>query len=251
MTSEEILFSLYRKRVELEGEAVRKYQMGMGFPYTPELKEIDEQIKEISKRVPQSVFAATPEGTLATNPITNVEDLKGAVRVEQLKEKIAEDLTKAEKKKLCVLERLKDEYDLTPKTPVRTHMYLGYSHIRPADEAWLYGQKISAWIQECALSDRLELENILAIFQEKKIISKFLYSEQEGNLKIQFPDNFEERYKKYKTELLGAQKTKITAPNLSDNFTNERNIQVRAMEQMIGKERQKKLDEKLEELLKD
>ncbi len=115
-------------------------------------------------------------------------------------------INKAEKKKLCVLEKLKEEYDLTPKTPVRTHIYFGYSYVRPAGEATLYGEKLSAWLQECNLNDRLELENILAIFQQENLISKFIYSEQDGNLKIQFPEDFDGRYNKYKNKLLGSPK---------------------------------------------
>ena len=115
-------------------------------------------------------------------------------------------LTTANRKKLCVLEKLKEEWDLTPETPVRTHVYFGYSHIRPAGEARLYGQKLSTWIQECSLNDRLELENVLAIFQQEGLISKFIFSEQEGDLKIQFSQDFERRYNEYKTGILSIRK---------------------------------------------
>lgn len=137
---------------------------------------------------------------------------------------------RAEKKKLCVLEKLKEEHDLTPKTAVRTHVYFGYSHVRPAGEAWLYEQKLLTWIQECNLSDRLELENILAIFQQEGLVSKFIYSEQEGNLKIQFPEEFEGWYDKYK------KKNVILPPPLSDNFDTTRRAHTVAIKKELEKE---------------
>ncbi|OGZ30762.1 MAG: hypothetical protein A2931_02220 [Candidatus Niyogibacteria bacterium RIFCSPLOWO2_01_FULL_45_48] len=65
MTPEELLFSLYSRRAEIEAEAIKRYQMGIGLPYTDELREIDEQIKEISKRIPQPPFITESDLTTA------------------------------------------------------------------------------------------------------------------------------------------------------------------------------------------
>jgi hypothetical protein len=49
MTPEEVLFSLYNRRKELEAEAIRNYQLGVGPAYTTDMENIDDQINKIIK----------------------------------------------------------------------------------------------------------------------------------------------------------------------------------------------------------
>lgn len=60
MNNEETLVELYRIRIEIESRARRRFAMGIGDAYTDDLRKIDEQIKEIEKKIgPQSGFQHT------------------------------------------------------------------------------------------------------------------------------------------------------------------------------------------------
>jgi hypothetical protein len=90
------------------------------------------------------------------------------------------ELSAASKKKLFILEKLKEEWDLTSKRPVTTHANFGYSYTRPAGEAKISQQKFSRWMGEDGVSDWYEIESILGGFQEEGLISEFrLQSEYE------------------------------------------------------------------------
>lgn len=141
-------------------------------------------------------------------------------------------MTKADEKKLKLLEKLKEEGDLTPQVPVRRHMYLGYSYVRPAGEAQISLEKTRKWIQDCGLSDLNELENVLTLFQQNHLIPSFNFSEQDRVLKIQFPKDFEERYNKYKEKLYNDQQP--TQPASSTDFNSTRVAQTKALERSLA-----------------
>ena len=84
-------------------------------------------------------------------------------------------LSVAEKKKLYILEKLKEEWDLTPqKNENPTMIQAGlYFYERSAGETRVSQQKFSAWERECGISDWYELENILTIFKQEGLIINF------------------------------------------------------------------------------
>jgi len=152
MTPEEILLSLYNLRVELERDAIQKYQRGIGLPYTVELREIDKQIAEISKRVAPSFIttsAITPEvktDNKETQPQPN-----------------SQILTAADKKKLCVLEKLKEQWDLAPADYEK-------NGVRIVLVTSIPDERYDKWIRECELDDEQRLTDILTTFQREGII---------------------------------------------------------------------------------
>jgi len=83
------------------------------------------------------------------------------------------DLTPANKKKLCILEKLKEEWDLTPKGPVSERAGLASYRVRPGGETQISQPKFYSWMRECDVGDLYEFKNILAGFQEAGLISKF------------------------------------------------------------------------------
>ena len=91
----------------------------------------------------------------------------------QRQSKPAKELSMANKKKLFILEKLKEEWDLTSNKPVSTRANFGYSYTRPAGEARISQQKFSRWMGEGGVSDWYEIESILGGFQGEGLISGF------------------------------------------------------------------------------
>ncbi len=85
------------------------------------------------------------------------------------------ELSVADKKKLFILERLKEEWDLTPKTDDEPVMFQTgmKAHLRLAGETTISHQKFSSWMRECGISDWYELKNIFEILKQEGLISKF------------------------------------------------------------------------------
>lgn len=119
----------------------------------------------------------------------------------------AERQTPSSLKKSSVLGKLEEENDLTPSVPVRRHMHFGYSYVRPAGEANVPAQKLAQWIADCGVSNLIEFENILAIFQQDGLISKFVFSQQDQMLKLEFPDNFAKLASAYRKKMFGDSKS--------------------------------------------
>lgn len=67
------------------------------------------------------------------------------------------NLSAAEQKKLFILEKLKEEWALTPST----------------GETKISTQKYHSWMRECGITDWYELENILKLLEQAGLISKF------------------------------------------------------------------------------
>ncbi len=67
------------------------------------------------------------------------------------------NLSAADQKKLFILEKLKEEWALTPST----------------GETKISTQKYHSWMRECGITDWYELENILNLLQQAGLISKF------------------------------------------------------------------------------
>lgn len=85
------------------------------------------------------------------------------------------ELSIADKKKLFILEKLKEEWDLTPKTDDEPVMFQTgmKAHLRLAGETTISHQKFSSWMRECGISDWYELKNIFEILKQEGLISKF------------------------------------------------------------------------------
>lgn len=69
----------------------------------------------------------------------------------------ATSLSTADQKKLLILERLKEEWDLTPN----------------AGETKVSYQKFHTWMKECGITDWYELENVLKLLKQEGLITKF------------------------------------------------------------------------------
>ena len=85
------------------------------------------------------------------------------------------NLSTADHKKLFILEKLKEEWDLTPKTdsePVTFQAGMK-ARLRLAGETKVSSQKFNSWMRESGITDWYELENILNILQQEGLISKF------------------------------------------------------------------------------
>lgn len=67
------------------------------------------------------------------------------------------NLSAADQKKLFILEKLKEEWALTPS----------------AGETKISTQKYHSWMKECGITDWYELENVLKLLQQAGLISKF------------------------------------------------------------------------------
>jgi hypothetical protein len=67
------------------------------------------------------------------------------------------NLSAADQKKLFILEKLKEEWALTPNT----------------GETKISTQKYHSWMRECGITDWYELENILKLLEQAGLISKF------------------------------------------------------------------------------
>ncbi len=86
------------------------------------------------------------------------------------KEKISENkntLSVADKKKLFILDRLREEWDLTPKSNSDPN-YSYYSR-----ETKLAHDKYWSWMKQCGINDWYEMENILKILQQDGLIFRF------------------------------------------------------------------------------
>lgn len=85
------------------------------------------------------------------------------------------ELSVADKKKLFILEKLKEEWDLTPKTDDEPVMFQAgmKAHLRLAGETTISHSKISSWMQESGINDWYELKNILEILKHEGLISNF------------------------------------------------------------------------------
>ena len=94
---------------------------------------------------------------------------------EQPTEKKVTNLSAADQKKLLLLEKLKEEWDLTPKQnsdPVMVSTGIG-THLVKAGLATISNQKFRSWMGECGISDWYELESILNILKQEGLISSF------------------------------------------------------------------------------
>lgn len=83
-------------------------------------------------------------------------------------------LSIADKKKLFILERLREEWDITPKSNNNPN-YSYYSR-----ETKLAHNKYWSWMKQCGINDWYEMENILKILQQDGLIFRFeIHSEYE------------------------------------------------------------------------
>lgn len=93
------------------------------------------------------------------------------------KEKVTEHkntLSIADKKKLYILEQLREEWDITPKSN-NDRAYSYYSK-----ETKLAHSKYWSWMKQCGINDWYEMENILNILQQDGLIFRFeIHSEYE------------------------------------------------------------------------
>ncbi|HWW41887.1 hypothetical protein [Pedobacter sp.] len=85
------------------------------------------------------------------------------------------NLSVADKKKLSILEKLKEEWDLTPKSDDEGVIFQTgmRAHLRFAGETKISHQKYLSWTSEAGISDWYEFENILNILKEEGLILKF------------------------------------------------------------------------------
>jgi hypothetical protein len=82
------------------------------------------------------------------------------------------ELSSADKKKLFILEKLKEEFDLAPKQSVSINTGGAYSYRRPAGEVNIYQNKFSLWLHECEI-DFNQLQSILSTFQQEGLVVNF------------------------------------------------------------------------------
>lgn len=69
-------------------------------------------------------------------------------------------LSAADRKKLCILEKLKEEWDLTP------------------DRAKISQIKHSLWLRDCGITDYYEFEAILNLLKKEKLINLFHFVDE-------------------------------------------------------------------------
>ena len=81
--SNEVLSRLYAIRKEVEQKAYRRFAMGLGEAYPDELRQIDEQIAQIEKRVPNG----TGFTLAATAPVLLSVEKKETVNIDRIIDK--------------------------------------------------------------------------------------------------------------------------------------------------------------------
>ncbi len=91
-------------------------------------------------------------------------------------------LSIADRKKLLLLEKLKEKWDLTPKEnsePVAIQTGL-IVYQQPAGETTISQQKMAEWQRECGIDDWYELRDIFTIFKQARLIIDFrIYDDYE------------------------------------------------------------------------
>ncbi|MCR4334457.1 MAG: hypothetical protein NUV47_01880 [Patescibacteria group bacterium] len=168
MTPEEILLNLIEQKKEIESVATRRFQMGIGSPYPKELKEIDEQIQEAEKRTGRPICFAKFDETPLTIRITEEEKVKNSdikahkQRQKQINEitefeNRLEGLSKVDSKKLYILKKLKDEWDIYPNKNRYT----------------ISQSKYWSWIREFGIDDFPQFENFLLSLKKEGLIDRF------------------------------------------------------------------------------
>lgn len=91
------------------------------------------------------------------------------------------ELSAADKKRLFILERLKEEWDLAPKqnsgpTMLQAGLVVYQHHAGEIDVPWY---RFSAWLEQCGI-DFYQLQNILTTFQQEELLESFsVHSEYE------------------------------------------------------------------------
>lgn len=89
----------------------------------------------------------------------------------QIKDNITGELSKADKTKIYILEKLKEEWDLAPKVSNesihRFHVYYNSGY-----EVKISPKNTNLWCRECDI-DHLKLENILINFKNEGLINHF------------------------------------------------------------------------------
>jgi hypothetical protein len=80
------------------------------------------------------------------------------------------ELSAADKKKLYILEKLKEEWELVPKLSTGPGLVV-YQH--PARETDIPTTRVNDWMNRCGIEDIQQLENILTIFQQEGLIEGF------------------------------------------------------------------------------
>jgi len=160
MMPKEILLNLLEQKREIERDAVRKFQLGIGLPYPKELKEIDEQIKEAEKR------AGTFSGLVGNHLIIESEVERNERARKERQEKI-DGITKLQNKlnglskvnsiKLRILEKLKEEWDIYPNK----------------DKYTISQSKYWGWIRGMSIDDFPQFENFLLAFKKDGLIDRF------------------------------------------------------------------------------
>jgi hypothetical protein len=109
-----------------------------------------------------------------------------------------------EEKIICLIDKLKEEWHLTPKQNSEPIMFQAglYSYNRKAGEIVISKSRLAALEKSCSIADDTQLQNILAILQQNEVISDFRFPEILSEvLTIQLPEDFEERYKNYREKL--------------------------------------------------
>ncbi len=85
------------------------------------------------------------------------------------------ELSVADKKRLFILEKLKEEHDLAPKQNARPTMLQEaiVVYAQRAGEINIPRHKFVSWQNECGITDYYQLQNILATFQQEGLIESF------------------------------------------------------------------------------
>lgn len=95
---------------------------------------------------------------------------------------------------LSVLDKLKEEWDITPRKPFVDRSSIHWRFVK----AGITHIQYIIWLNELPL-DFFQLNNILQILKQEKIIENNIFTEDV--LEIEFPLNFEEKYNSYRESL--------------------------------------------------
>lgn len=134
-------------------------------PKLPRFEEVYE--------IYDSTFNHDYEVTELKNLTDEVQKLSQSAN--QSPEQKENNLSIADRKKLFILEKLKEEWDLTPKNNsdhVTIQTGIGTDLVQ-AGETTISNQKFLSWISEGGIGDWHELENILNILKQEGLILKF------------------------------------------------------------------------------
>jgi len=120
----------------------------------------------------------------------------------------------------ALLEKLKEEWELTPKKPFKEEDdYHGVNVYHDAYKKVVSRKKFMGWAHDCGLSDFYGLRDALTILKDEGFITDFSFaSDIEPILTLHFPADFEVRYGKTVFEIIVEDQPLVSKETIQINY---------------------------------